>query len=106
MGKAIIKIKDKYFEFSTIVDAPVTYGMNEEELRNYIKDEYGNEGLKNLGDRLKRVEKNGTSFHGEDLESTLIVNRAGCNEERLTEDEIYDMYKTPKAYLRAREKCQ
>ena len=93
MGKCIVKIKDKYFEWSTIVDAPVTYGMNKEELRNYIKEEYGNRGLRELPQRLERVEEKGASWQsGANLEDTIRLNRAGENEETITKEGIYNKF--------------
>jgi RNase P/RNase MRP subunit POP5 len=104
MGRYIIKIRDQYLEWSTIVDAPVTYGMTLQELREYIKEEYGNEGLEELPQRLERVEKTGTSAHGGDLEGTLLCNRAGLDETELTEDEIYDVYCLQKPNKRGRDR--
>ena len=94
MGRTIIKIKDKFFEWSTIVDAPVTYGMDENELRSYIKDEYGNAGLEDLPKQLQRVQEKGASWHDEDydLEQTVMCNRAGENESCISLDEIYERY--------------
>lgn len=93
MGRGIIKIKDKYFVWSSIVDAPVTHGMNKKELKNFIEFKYGDEGLKKLPERLKRVEEKGASWIGEtDLEETIGFNRAGENEECISKEEIYDIY--------------
>ncbi len=93
MPRYLIKIKDKYFEWSTIVDAPLTYGMNEDELKFYIKEKYGNEGLAELPARLERVEKQGTSCHfNYTLEDIGGCNRAGNKEKSLTIDEIYEKY--------------
>jgi len=103
MGRAIIKIKDKYFEWSSIVDAPVTYGMNEEELKSYIKGMYGEKGLRELPARLVRVEETGTSFIGSSLEDIIPFNRAGANEENLTKEEIYQIYGTEADYESKRE---
>ena len=94
MARIIIQIKDKFFEYSTIFDAPVTYGMTMQELRNYIKEEYGNEGISILTGRLQRVAMRGTSAQSDlSLEETIYNNRAGENEICITEDEIYDRYK-------------
>jgi len=92
MGRCLIKIKDKYFEWSTIVDAPITIGMSKSELEKHIKEEYGNEGLKGLPERLERVSKTGTSslIPGENLESLISENRAGENESHISADEIYE----------------
>lgn len=93
MPRYLIKIKDRFFEWSTVVDAPITYGMTEEELRAYMKDEYGNEGLSRLPERLARVAAKGTSSCVDDSLADLVgYNRAGPNETCLTEEEIYARY--------------
>lgn len=93
MANGLIKIKDKYFEWSTIVDAPVSNGMNLKELETYVKEKYGNSRLENLPYMLKTVDKTGTSFAGEDLNSMIICNRAGENEKNISAEEIYEKYK-------------
>ena len=96
MGKFIIKIKDRYFEWSTIVDAPVTYGLTLDELREYIKEEYGNEGLEELPARLERVEKYGTSSQNQESAEDLCArNRAGENEKHISLKQIYKQYTRP-----------
>jgi len=93
MGRGIIKIKDRYFEWSTVVDAPITSGMTKNELRAYIKGESGNKGLESLEARIERCDECGTSFHGETLEGMLALNHAGEEgETELTANEIYEEY--------------
>lgn len=92
MGRFIVKIKDRYFEWSTIVDAPITKGMSKRQLEEYIKAEYGRQGLEKLAERLNRVESTGTSAHGETLETVLSHNRAGPNESEISAEVIYRLY--------------
>ena len=93
MPDILIKIEDKYFEWSTVVDAPTTYAMDKKELEEFIKEEYGNEGLRELPERLKRVEKQGTSCNYKLTADDLIDgNRAGDNETKLTKKEILEKY--------------
>lgn len=93
MPRCIIKIKDKFLVWSTIVDAPVTYALTREELEVYINAEYGRQGLIELPPRLERVEKYGTSFEEPTLLKDLInYNRAGDKETCLSEEEIYSKY--------------
>lgn len=92
MGRGIVKIKDHYLEWSTIVDAPVTFGMSLAELEEHIRYEYGRSGLRDLPERLARVEQYGTSFIGTSVEDVLRGNRAGPDEQALTADEIYQAY--------------
>ncbi len=91
MPKYIIKIKDRYFIWSTIVDAPLTYGMTEEDLQAYFA--HAKNALRALPERLARVAKTGTSaLDGLTLEKLLAGNRAGEKEAHLTMEEIYKRY--------------
>jgi|SRR5271155_2194696 len=96
MGRTIIKTPHPlrpYLEWSSIVDAPVTYGMNRETLRRYVKEENGNEGLRTFNERLDRADRKGTSsFMEKNVKETISCNRAGKGETRLTMDQIVDFY--------------
>ena len=93
MPRHIIKLRDKYLEWSTIVDAPLTPGLTLEQLQEHIGNKYGLDRLKYLPSRLERVEKYGTSkLEGVSVADLIAGNRAGENETRLTEDEIYEQY--------------
>lgn len=91
MPRCIIKIKDRYFVWSTIVDAPVTHGMTEPQIKAYYKRD--RQGVSDWSARMARVEETGTSWlGGETLDETLAGNRAGKDENELTADEIYQQY--------------
>lgn len=93
MPTFIVKIKDYYLEWSTIVDAPVTYGMSLDEFKAYYQEEYGRDGMRDLDQRLQRVERYGSSHvEGRSAEDILSINRAGPDETDLTFDEIYQAY--------------
>ena len=94
MGRFIVKLDDYYLEWSTIVDAPITYGMKLKEFKEFYKDEYGNRGMEELPKRLERVENQGVSaYHPyNNLENLITGNRAGDNEEELTKQEIIKGY--------------
>ena len=93
MGRFIIKLREFYLEYSTIVDAPVTDGMKLREFTDYYKSQYGEEGLEGLPARLARVEEKGTSaFADVDVDDTLSCNRAGPNETTLTREDIFQAY--------------
>lgn len=94
MSRAIVKIKDKYFIWSSIVDAPITYGLTLDQLKEWHKEEYGRSV--DIEERLERVEKYGTSLQRfTNVEKLIRLNRAGDNEEQLTLDEIYEKYSFP-----------
>lgn len=101
MPRYIVKLTDKdkswYMEWSTIVDAPYSYGMSLEEFREYYKECYGTYSLPELETRLERVEEKGTSsmLH-KSAEDTISFNRAGKKETQLTVKQIIDHFcKTP-----------
>lgn len=100
MPKYIIKLKDEknnkdyYMEWSTIVDAPLTYGCSIEDFKRYYKNKYGVSGLSDLDARLERVEKTGTSGYSpfDDLDNLLSCNRAGENETTIDIETILERY--------------
>ena len=95
MPRYIIKLKDQYLEWSTVVDAPITTGMTLKAFKIYYQIKYGNSQAKYLDERLTRVERMGTSHlcaSNESLHLMLSYNRAGKNETTLTADQIYDFY--------------
>ena len=98
MPRYIIKLsdnnKDWYLEWSTIVDAPVTYGMSLVDFKAFYKEEYGNQGMEKLEERLKRVEKQGTSALYCSVDGLISYNRAGPKESSLSKQEIIDIYCT------------
>ena len=90
MPRYIVKLEGRYFEWSTVVDAPVTEPMTPEEFRDYWRDEYGRTGMLRLPEHMARVEEWGTSCGGLALsaEECLRFNRAGPNETCLSMDEL------------------
>ena len=97
MGHYIIKLndgkQDYYLEYSSVCDAPITNGMNLDEFKEYYLEEYGRSGMEGLDQRLARVELKGTSeYNAESVDDTLVCNRAGKNETRLTKAQIIEMY--------------
>lgn len=84
MPRYIVKINNQYLEWSTIVDAPVTFGMSLDEFKEYYSDEYGEAGMNGLSERLKRVEEKGVSSYLDGSVSSLVsFNRAGPKETHL-----------------------
>ena len=89
MGEGILKIGGKYLLWSTISDAPVSYGMTLDELRAHVKEETGRRGLLELERRLMRVEEKGTSFYQDRcVEDTIQFNYAGEDRTCLAIDQI------------------
>jgi len=84
MGKAIVKLaENEYVEWSTVVDAPVTYIVDREEA---VK-EWGDE-------RVSRADKEGHSFVDR-YPFSFGGNHAGPNGTEITVDEIRKQYANP-----------
>lgn len=99
MSRLIIKLQQDnqswYLEWSSIVDAPTTYGMSLDEFKKFYREEYGHQGLEELEERLKRVEQKGISSMIHDSVDDLITNnRAGKKETRITKEQIIAYYCT------------
>lgn len=84
--------EERYLAWSSIVDAPITYGMTLDELQAYHREEYGRRGMADMPDILARLTHGGTSSRGYTAEAILSCNRAGPNEEQLTDEQIWDQY--------------
>jgi hypothetical protein len=93
MPRYAIRIDDYYLEWSTIVDAPISYGMSEEEYRKFFIEEYGRASGHQLEPRMQRIAQYGTSSrHGDTPEQLVVANRAGPDECELTLQEIKRAY--------------
>lgn len=90
-----------YLEWSTIVDAPITFGMTLDEFKQYYRKKYGEQPAIDLSKRLNRVDLRGCSSEipHHNLAFLIRTNRAGKDETRLTKKEIIHWYclqrKTP-----------
>lgn len=96
MPRYIVKLDGKYLEWSSVVDAPVTFGMSLEEFKAYYQDAYGRgdpSAASHLESRLERVEATGTSSHvHESADDVIAFNRAGRGETLLMKQQIIDYY--------------
>lgn len=88
MSKLIIEHKGYYLIWSSVVDAPVAVCDSEDELLAYWKEEYGSQGLRLIMNE-KKVHGH---IHTRSLEYVSVANRAGPNEQTLTDEEIYRAY--------------
>jgi hypothetical protein len=93
VGRFIIKLEDRYLEWSTVCDAPVSTAMTREEFLAHYRNEYGQSGMVGLPERMARVEAKGTSCLTDDsVADTVRFNRAGPEERCLTMDELVAAY--------------
>ena len=96
MPQYICKLpNDNFLLWSTVVDAPVTYGLPREEFDDFMQDEHGRQYMeKDHPDRMARAEKFGTSALGRptSFSDIIVCNRAGPNETPLSMEEIMAEY--------------
>ncbi len=97
MARYIVKLQKgseaRYLEWSTMVDAPVTYGLTLEEFTEYYELHYGIDALASLPSRMARVEAHGTSSLSDTLDDLMVLNRAGEKEAKLgSVDELWKRY--------------
>ncbi len=94
MGRFIVHHDGAFLEWSTVVDAPVTVGMTEAELREHVAEQYGLEGLKMIDGRIARAVANGTSCicPPYDFDDIVSCNRAGPDETELTREQLIRIY--------------
>lgn len=87
MARLIVKIRDRYLEWSTVVDAPVTGGMVLEAFREYYFAEHGHDSQTYFDKFIKRADATGASD-----DYNWRQNRAGPEETSLSEEELYQVY--------------
>lgn len=75
----------RYMVWSTIVDAPLTFGCSLDEIFAFWREEYGERGVEAL---RRSLEASGFDH----LDAVIGGNRAGRDETRLTRQQIIDYY--------------
>lgn len=83
-----------FLEWSTIVDAPISNLMTEEDFVRYYRRRYGEQEMSGLEERMERVRLKGVSsmLHGSLKDLVTGYNRAGPDESYLSIDEIMEFY--------------
>lgn len=79
MPRFVCHHKGVFFEWSTVVDAPVTIGMSLDEFSEYYKAQYGEYDFeREFEDRIERATAKGTSsLQYTNLRELVQHNRAG-----------------------------
>jgi hypothetical protein len=95
MPQYLIHKNGAYNFWSTVVDAPCyESALTLEDVREIVKTEYGNDGLRLLDARLERAHRDGCSAFDMDLEDCIAGNRAGPDETEMPFDEVIARYLT------------
>jgi hypothetical protein len=97
LADLIIHHNGAYNIFGTIADAPhYSSALTLDQLRQVMKENYGEHGLRTLPERLERAHKTGCShIGGWTLDECIAGNRAGPNESAVSRDEFIAKYLTP-----------
>ena len=98
MPNYIIKIEERYLEWSTISDAPNSWAMPLDLFKRWYAVEHGLEAMPRLEARIKRVNYDGCSAYDYSLEDILRHNRAGPDETHLPAREILRRFASQEAY--------
>jgi len=80
MGHIIAKFGDRYMEWTTVSDGPITPLLTVPELKRYILQAYGYKELQELPERIARADAQGTSSRmGTSAQDLLAHNAIGPN---------------------------
>lgn len=91
---------EEYVEWSTVVDAPVTYAMTRDEMTAYLREEYGRQREHETPARLDRCDKQGHSAlwgqsANETVEEFIRGNRAGPDESEASLEQLRELFREP-----------
>lgn len=102
MPTYIIQHNNIFNMYTTVSDGCYfSSGLTLEELKEYYKEENGNQGMHDLDARLERALVKGTSaFNDKDLKDTISCNRAGEKESNLSFDDFVSKFLTINEYDR------
>ncbi len=85
---------ERYLIWSTVVDAPITFGLPLDEFEDYIRETQDQEDARYFRDvLLPRLEHNTTTSQMEPtVEELVTFNRAGIDQTTLTLEQIVDFF--------------
>ena len=92
MADILCFYRNRYFIWSTVVDAPTTYGMTERECVQWLSLINNISGFGHAAAEMVDAQKSGTNSELVTLDTINSHNRAGYREGYLTLDEIYQIY--------------
>lgn len=92
MLNIILKIKEFYLIWSEKEQHPSTHAMLKENLFRWVEDNEGQDGIDAFEARVKRCDEKGCSSAYHSKVDLISKNKAGDNDECLTEEEILEKY--------------
>lgn len=91
MGHIIIKIKDRYFMYSTICDAPISAGFTRKDFIKWYLKEQRRKAKDWIEKELIEVDETGSNV-GETMQEVILCNRAGERERHISAKKMYELY--------------
>lgn len=92
MLNIILKIENSYIIWSDKKQHPLTHAMLKEKLFRWIEDNEGQDGVDSFDARIARCDKSGCSSAYHSKSDLILNNKAGDNDESLSEDDILVKY--------------
>ena len=84
--------KNNYLIWSAIYDRPITEALDLKEFKRLYKKTHGKVDIDKFDNRMKHVEKKGTSEFGATLDTYFIHNHAGDKGEHISKEQILNKY--------------
>ena len=91
MGYTIVHHEGRFLEWSSIIDAPICFGMDAVAFRDWCVAKYGTEGAWNLQRRMDDAVTYGSSAK-QSLKEIVWHNRAGPGEGQMTVEDVIRFY--------------
>lgn len=92
MPQFIIRVNDNYYMWNPELRRPETEAMTLNTLESYILKHKGAFGIRDLPDRLRRVDSKGCSAMGYSLDELIKTNKAGRLSTHLNKESFYKVY--------------
>lgn len=94
MPAYIIQHNNIFNVYTTVADGCYfVSGLTLDELKTWYKEEYGQQGMIGLDERIERALKKGTSsMMDKDLKECVSCNRAGPNESKMSYEDFINKF--------------
>lgn len=93
MGICFCHHDGSFLIWSSITDSPVAYDCTVDDLRDYVREKSGTDGLRHFDQSVERAIRTGTSspIH-DDLREMVLFNHAGPDGAEITYEDIIRFY--------------
>jgi hypothetical protein len=93
MGICFCHHEGSFLIWSSVVDAPIVYDCTVDDLREYVREKSGSDGLRGFDDSVERAVATGTSSRlDRSLEELVVGNHAGPDGEEIPYEDVIRFY--------------